>query len=135
MNACKLEIEKLPCKKVVIYKNKAEVKRLLEKRLENGEKEIIISNLSTLTDQNSIRYMQEFASISHLKFSVIIFRVEVQDNLPINISEVKCEKGRVETNEPTIYQNIEFLQEKIFEYGNKEKAIIAEQKRQFFYFH
>ena len=51
-----LKIEDFDCKEVFIYKNKAEVKRILnDVKLENSEKKIVITNLSSLIDPDSIR--------------------------------------------------------------------------------
>lgn len=45
----------LPCKKVVVYCDRAEVKRLVKTKLKSGVNELIISNLSHFIDKDSIR--------------------------------------------------------------------------------
>lgn len=51
----KYSIKELPCEKVVVYQDRAEVKRLIKTRLNKGENEIIISNVSNNVDQDSVR--------------------------------------------------------------------------------
>ena len=51
-----LKIQDFDCKEVFIYKNKAEVKRILsDVKLEKSKKKIVITNLSSLIDPDSIR--------------------------------------------------------------------------------
>ena len=54
-NIKKFQLKELQCEKVVVFVDKAEVKRSFKVSLENGENELVISNVSNLIDQDSIR--------------------------------------------------------------------------------
>ena len=49
------EIKALKCEKVVVFTDRAEVKRSLKVKLQKGENELVISNVSSLVDQDSVR--------------------------------------------------------------------------------
>jgi hypothetical protein len=51
------QIKSLQCENVVVFTDRAEVKRLLKVKLEKGENELVISNVSNLIDQDSVRYV------------------------------------------------------------------------------
>ena len=45
----------LPCVKVVIYPDRAEVKRLIKTKLNKGQTELVINNVSNYYDKDSVR--------------------------------------------------------------------------------
>ena len=51
----KFSMKDLPCDKVVVYQDRAEVKRLIKTKLVKGENELVINNVSTNIDQDSVR--------------------------------------------------------------------------------
>ena len=51
----KFSMKDLPCEKVVVYQDRAEVKRLIKTKLIKGENELVINNVSTNIDQDSVR--------------------------------------------------------------------------------
>ena len=53
-----LAIDDFGYDEVVVYKNKAKVKRKLRIRLENSVENIVITNLSSSIDQGSIRLVE-----------------------------------------------------------------------------
>ncbi len=52
------QIKLLQCENVVVFTDRAEVKRMLKVKLEKGENELVISNVSNLIDQDSVRYVK-----------------------------------------------------------------------------
>jgi uncharacterized protein (TIGR02231 family) len=107
-NIQKFQIKNLPCEKVVVYVDKAEVKRSLKVKLETGENEIIISNVSNLIDQESIR---------------------VDGIGEATVLDVVCEKKHVEVNEADVSDKIKELKEKINELENKENLMNIKNQR------
>ena len=51
----KFSIKDLPCEKVVVYQDRAEIKRLIRTKLKKGENELVINNVSNNIDQDSVR--------------------------------------------------------------------------------
>ena len=51
----KFSMKDLSCDKVVVYQDRAEVKRLIKTKLVKGENELVINNVSTNIDQDSVR--------------------------------------------------------------------------------
>ena len=51
----KFSMKDLSCDKVVVYQDRAEVKRLIKTKLLKGENELVINNVSTNIDQDSVR--------------------------------------------------------------------------------
>ncbi len=49
-------MKSLVCDKVVVFTDRAEVRRTLKLILNEGENEIVISNVANLIDQDSVRY-------------------------------------------------------------------------------
>ena len=46
----KFSIKDLPCEKVVVYQDRAEIKRLIRTKLKKGENELVINNVSNNID-------------------------------------------------------------------------------------
>ena len=88
--------------------DKAEVKRSLRVKLETGENEIMISNVSNLIDQESIR---------------------VDGIGEATVLDVVCEKKHVEVNEADVSDKIKELKEKINELENKENLMNIKNQR------
>ena len=107
-NIQKFQIKNLPCEKVVVFVDKAEVKRSLKVKLETGENEIIISNVSNLIDQESIR---------------------VDGIGEATVLDVVCEKKYVEVHEADVSDKIKELKEKINELENKENLMNIKNQR------
>ena len=71
--------------KVVVYQNKAEVKRKSGYKFEtNGEKEIVITNLSSSIDPDSIRYQVEVSSRHDVKIEFFFQRIQIFENNKIS---------------------------------------------------
>ncbi len=51
------KVRDLPIDSVVVYQDRAEVKRRLSVHLATGENELIISDLTDCVDQNSVRWV------------------------------------------------------------------------------
>ena len=113
----KFQIKALPCEKVVVFVDKAEVKRSLKVKLESGENEIVISNVSNLIDQDSIR---------------------VEGVGEATVLDVVCEKKHVEVNEADMSDKIKDLKEKINDLENKANLLNIKTQRylafSFFFF-
>lgn len=49
------QLKTLPCDKVVVFTDRAEVKRSLKVQLDQGENELVLLNVSNFIDQDSVR--------------------------------------------------------------------------------
>lgn len=49
------QLKNLPCEKVTVFTDRAEVKRLLKVKLVQGENELVLANASSCIDQDSVR--------------------------------------------------------------------------------
>ncbi len=56
-NLQEFSMKSLTCEKVVVYTDRAEVKRTLKLKLNEGENEIVFSNVANFIDQESVRYV------------------------------------------------------------------------------
>ncbi len=56
-----------PIDSVVVYQDRAEVKRRLSVHLATGENELIISDLTDCVDQNSVRWVSCFCDCKKLE--------------------------------------------------------------------
>ena len=55
MNLKNISIKDLPCSKVIVYKDRAEVQREIKTNLIRGETQIVINSLSSCMDYESVR--------------------------------------------------------------------------------
>lgn len=55
MNINKFSVKDLPCESVVVYQDRAEVKRLIKTKLNKGENELVLNNISNNIEQDSVR--------------------------------------------------------------------------------
>jgi chromosome segregation ATPase len=94
-------VKSLPCEKVVVFKDRAEVKRLLKTKLTRGENELIVKSMSNLIDKDSVR-------------------VEGHGNA--TVLDVVCENKRVELSNSTV------ASEKIKEAKSELKSLESRQK-------
>ena len=55
MSTNKFSVKDLPCESVVVYQDRAEVKRLIKTKLNKGENELVLNNISNNIEQDSVR--------------------------------------------------------------------------------
>lgn len=73
-----LNVKDCSMNSVVIYRDRAEVKRVVPVSIIGGENEIVITGLSEAVDGDSIRLVFLFFNVFHLVFSYTVLKVRVQ---------------------------------------------------------
>ena len=96
----KFSMKDLSCDKVVVYQDRAEVKRLIKTKLIKGENELVINNVSTNIDQDSVR-VEGLGDASVLDVVCQNKRViETEDkNTNEKVKDLKNEIKELETNQ------------------------------------
>ena len=98
----KFSIKDLPCEKVVVYQDRAEIKRLIRTKLKKGETELVINNVSNNIDQDSVR-------------------VEGQGNA--TVLDVVCQNKRVvETDDSITNEKVKQLKNEIRDLETAEET-------------
>ena len=112
----KYSMKELPCEKVVVFQDRAEVKRLIKTKLNKGENEIIINNVSHNIDQDSVRVegKGEATVLDVVCQSKRITETE-QNNVETNekIAKLKNEIKDLETKEEIINLKLNRLSKQI----------------------
>lgn len=91
----------LPCEKVVVFKDRAEVKRLVVTRLNKGENELVISGVTNSIDRDSVR-VEGHGKATVLDVVCQSKRVDsdkATDNTTERIKELKNELDRLESQQ------------------------------------
>ncbi len=98
----KYSIKDLPCEKVVVYQDRAEVKRLIKTKLKKGENELVINNVSYNIDQDSVR---------------------VEGRGDATVLDVVCQNKRVvETNDSITNEKVKEIKNEINELETAEET-------------
>jgi hypothetical protein len=91
-------MRQLKCESVVVFTDRAEVKRLLHTKLKKGENEIVIGDISESIDQDSVRvegigHAMVLDVICEEKRIELELKVESNSQLEINDLETKLEES------------------------------------------
>jgi hypothetical protein len=98
----KLSMKDLPCEKVVVYQDRAEIKRLIRTKLKKGENELVINNISNNIDQDSVR---------------------VEGRGDATVLDVVCQNKRViETNDSITNEKVKEIKNEIKELETAEET-------------
>ena len=98
-DGCKLfSLKDLKCEQVVVYKDRAEIKRSLKTSLKKGETELIVNNVSNMIERDSVR---------------------IEGRGDANVLDVVCQSKQVETENSG---NNEKAKELLDEIKDLEKA-------------
>ena len=90
----------LPCEKVVVFKDRAEVKRLVRTRLKKGENEIVINGVTNSIDRDSVRVEGHGqATVLDVVCQSKHVEVEKADGSNDRIKELKAELDRLESQQ------------------------------------
>ena len=101
-NRQSFSIKDLPCENVVVYMDRAEVTRLVKVKLEKGENEIVLSDVSNNIDEDSVR---------------------VEGKGEASVLDVVCNNKAVKENEASSNENVKQLQAEIKELEGKIEKV------------
>ena len=87
-------IKELSCKNVIVYTDRAEVRRVVKVKLEDGENEIVLSDVSNNIDEDSVR---------------------VEGKGDVTVLDVVCQSKRVQPDEVNLNDKVKEMQSEIKE--------------------
>ena len=124
-NSQLFQIKTLKCEKVVVFTDRAEVKRSLKVKLQKGENELVISNVSSLVDQDSVRYFEVNFNLMFQK--EIFFRVEGKGEA--TVLDVIYEKKKGQSSEVASTDKVKKLQDEIKDLEDEAKVLSLKIQR------